>query len=211
MGVHVGIIPDGNRRWCRNNNKQLSNLPDVHIEKIMSLDLTLFKNLGHIRELSLYVLSMENIKKRKHADLNIVYDTIKRLYLSLYNELAKDVQFRFIGDIEILPEDVKEIIRAMRNISVNQPALVVNIAIGYDPIGDAHDVIHKTGSRSTFEQSPIDVVIRTSGEQRSSGFFPLHTLYSEWIYEPKLFPDFTLSDLDRCIGEFFQRERRFGG
>jgi undecaprenyl diphosphate synthase len=60
------------------------------------------------------------------------------------------------------------------------------------------------------ERPDLDLVIRTSGEQRSSGFFPAQTLYSEWVYEPKLFPDFTVLDLVAALDAFRARDRRKG-
>ena len=84
--------------------------------------------------------------------------------------------------------------------------LRINVALAYDPIEDARAFLaDASGSRRQ-----IDLVVRTSGERRSSGFFCMQTLYSEWFYCKKLFPDFGVADMVDVLTRFAGRQRRFG-
>ena len=83
----------------------------------------------------------------------------------------------------------------------------LNVALGYDPVEDARRYLL---AGDAVDRTQMDLVLRTSGEMRTSGFFPLQTLYSEWFFVEKLFPDLTADDLEGAIRRFCARNRRFG-
>jgi undecaprenyl pyrophosphate synthase len=119
------------------------------------------------------------------------------------------VDIQFIGELHALPTQMRvltaaigELMRQSRLSAVGAPRFTLRVAIAYDPVKDMQ--------RRAETDNPIDLVIRTSGVQRSSGFFPSDTLYSEWMYLPALFPDITLDDLIRCLSEFQGVPRRYG-
>jgi undecaprenyl pyrophosphate synthase len=118
------------------------------------------------------------------------------------------VAIEFFGELHELPPQlclltsaIKEIMRMTRSSSI-PPRFTLRVAIAYDPVADMQ--------RRPKSTSPIDLVIRTSGVQRSSGFFPSDTLYSEWMYPPALFPDLTIDDVLTCISRFREVQRRYG-
>jgi undecaprenyl pyrophosphate synthase len=125
---------------------------------------------------------------------------------------------RFIGQMAMLPPHVVRVCSTVERVcSTVERTLTcrgregagvhINIALAYDPVAHSREVLldDRTGG-----SQPIDMVVRTGGEQRSSGFFPLQTMYSEWFYTPCLFPDFTESELERMLCDFAARKRRFG-
>lgn len=134
-----------------------------------------------------------------------------RHHVDVLRRVYERCQIRFIGERERLPPEVQAQCRALEEVtqevssSLSTSPLLLQFAIAYDPIEDIRREVNAPRRRPD-----IDLVIRTSGELRSSGFLPLDTLYSEWIYEPKLFPDFRLEDLQNALRVFQSRERRFG-
>lgn len=87
----------------------------------------------------------------------------------------------------------------------------LNLAVAYDPVRDMREqLLGPEPLDPGTDRRPIDIMLRTSGEQRSSGFFPLQTLYSEWFYLPQLFPDLTVNDIATTLRTFAARERRWG-
>jgi undecaprenyl pyrophosphate synthase len=118
------------------------------------------------------------------------------------------VSIEFIGELEALPSGMRALTRAIEGVmslSSNKDIkkrFKLRIAVAYDPVEDMR--------RRPESDCPIDLVIRTSGVQRSSGFFPSDTLYSEWMYPACLFPDLTLETVLDCLARFEGAQRRYG-
>jgi len=116
------------------------------------------------------------------------------------------IRFEVLGEIHLLPENVRGLLNILvsRPIPTHPPARVIRFALAYDPCADmASQLRHRT-------VSDVDMVVRTSGEIRTSGFLPVQTLYSEWVFESKLFPDFGMDDFYRALEEFLTRCPRRG-
>lgn len=204
--MHIGIIPDGNRRWCKKNNVSLYEMIDYWLEKIDFWKTVVDEenNFDEISEISLYILTRDNIEKRNDRTLEMVYDLIRKM-----NGLVKIIHFFriiFVGDFTLFDEDIHDILLDIQERTKNNKILLT-CGVGYDPKVDLYNLTH--GEKR--EQSDIDLVIRYGGEQRSSGFFPYHTLNSEWIYLQKLWPEVVMEDIKECIIEFNKRQRRLGG
>jgi undecaprenyl pyrophosphate synthase len=256
--VHIGIIPDGNRRWCKKNNIDLVNLIDHWIngmllefikeiiketntfnsekkqrmsqnlkdlkfkdilfesEKIINLK-NEYKPLSDITEISLYVSSIDNLS-RNDQSVEIGYQFIKRFDYIVNNIkqitkfnidpiklklLLSKIKLNIIGDIDKIPDDILAILQKYNNSTINQ--YVINIAIAYDYHKDI-----KQKENYIRNQSEIDIVFRSGGEMRLSGFFPTKVLYSELYFCKKLWPDIKLDDIRECLNEFYKRNRRFG-
>ena len=231
MGIHIGIIPDGNRRYCKKNNLTLLQLVEDSFEKhIVSIfdhlyNLFFEKNdpdLQDINEISFYMLSADNIKKRLSSEVECVYLFFNKAYdyfINCLTLLDKDeklerharvlrlVNIYFVGDTELLPEEMVIKINNLHNqLNSIEKKYRITIAIAYDPIKDLQQIC----TNNNRYQTPIDLVIRTSGEKRLSGFFPYHSMYSELIFFDKLWPEFNLLDLKKALKIFNNRERRFG-
>lgn len=222
-GIHVGIIPDGNRRWCIANNVPVLDLPAMlqtmlvtTVRHAMNGRLVhKFKHLHRVSEISLYVLSKDNFTKRGGSDDTI--EMIRQILTMLLAEIERGslptLVFSLVGEVGLLPADMQEMchmIQSQGDLNPTHTSKMIRctLAIVYDPVHDCRKERHNGFSKQA--QTPIDLVIRTGGELRSSGFFPLHTLYSEWVYLPQLFPDLTLEALDKALQEYLSRQRRFG-
>ena len=209
--LHLGIIPDGNRRWSRQNNKSIDELLDkislIFFRSLVEEQGNLsFDFINKINAITVYVLSKDNLIKRRDATIDMIRNGLQIVLDKM--DLLQRAKVQFIGELELLPHDIRELCHMIEAKSNQEGVFVLTVGIGYDPIADARRVILNDPSRPA--QSNIDMIIRTGGEQRSSGFFPLQTLYSEWFYLEKFFPDITLTDIKRCIAAFHKRTRRFG-
>lgn len=207
--LHLGIIPDGNRRWCASKGCSSAQLVDRICSKFEEIERAP-GSLSRVSEISVYLLSKDNLCKRKDDTLSMVTQVLSRLWERLRERpsLPSDVRVQFVGERHLLPTRVQELLCTIETgLDAPEPSLVITGAIAYDPISDAR-TLGAGGRRPA--QSPIDLVIRTGGERRSSGFFPLHTLYSEWHYVDQMFPDLALQDVEDALQIYETRSRRYG-
>lgn len=213
MSIHLGIIPDGNRRWSKMNNKSivelLDKIRDMVMKSIEHTRQTPLSNLSKINAITVYVLSKDNLIKRNDQTLDMIRHGLDLVLQNAAVLMLSATKIQFIGEIESLPPDIRQKCAAIEALSSTTPdCFVLTVGIGYDPIMDVTRIVNNDPKRPS--QRHIDMVIRTGGEIRSSGFFPLQTLYSEWFYLSKLIPDLTFGDIDGCIEEYLSRNRRFG-
>lgn len=213
-GIHIGFIPDGNRRWLKENNKTKEDLLEKWKSMEMFFDADSLRNkmlefnknpdlieyINKINEVSIYAISIDNLK-RKDLSLGMVYEIITHISKLDF----KDVNINIIGKINLLPDFVKKNIKKILEKSNIKSKYTVNLAISYDPIEDI-----KSFNAKKRNQTQIDLVIRSGREKRTSGFFPCHTLYSEWYFSDKLWPDINENDLLEALEYYSKKQRRFG-
>ena len=230
--VHIGIIPDGNRRWCKNNNYELKDLTQKWIEFIIKIlyQLTNLNNLkeineiDEINEISIYILSIDNINRNDNTK-NIIEKTLNELINIINNEEGKyetkyyndirqfmkkileNSEINVIGNIDILSEDIKKELMKYKN---NEKKYVLNIAYAYDYYKDILNEKNKDNENYNRKQSNIDLIIRSGGEKRLSGFFPTKTIYSELFFIDKLWLDIDMYDIRNILLDYKKRNRRFG-
>ncbi len=228
--VHIGIIPDGNRRWCKENLHKINYLKDVWINNVFFKELEtiaeIFKNketdsryriLCQIKEISLYVLSLDNIIKRGNNSVNIQvnYNILRKFYTEFkinYTKLAKFInmfKINIIGEMEYLPLDIQQIVQYFETL-VGSGDFIINIALAYSPKKDIEKIVMKEKKRMSTNQTNIDLLFRSGREKRISGFFPYHTFYSELYFSDKLWPDIRIADIIEALNKFNKTDRRFG-
>lgn len=225
---HIGIIMDGNGRWAKKRGLPRS---AGH-----SAGAKTFKNIARycnkigLHYLTVYAFSTENWKRPKEE-----VDEIMRLlrdYLSdAENFKNENIKVKFIGDLSVLDDDMRALIRKDEEGSANATGLKLNIALNYggrDEIvyaaralaeqyknGEIElcDINERSIGENTYfpEISECDLIIRPSGEYRLSNFLLWQSAYSEYCFMDVLWPDFTPKMLDRAIIEYQHRNRRFGG
>jgi tritrans,polycis-undecaprenyl-diphosphate synthase [geranylgeranyl-diphosphate specific] len=232
MPKHIAIILDGNRRWAKRN---LIMKIDGHfrgadaVEKLLDWCEEL-----NIKIITLYVLSAENLN-RKDDELDYLYDLINKRLHKLYNDprIHKNrMKIKAIGSIELLPGFLKEILNKLEEDTKDYVDHYLNIAIAYGGQNELVDAIKKIGSRikegsldisqidkeviesslytSHLPQSSPDMILRTSGEKRLSGFLLWQSAYSELVFMDVYWPEFRKIDLMRAIRTFQKRGRRLG-
>lgn len=226
---HVAIIPDGNRRWATKKGISKQEGYEIGIRKLGYV-LKWCRDMD-IRMVSLWGFSTENFM-RDSAELSMLFDTFNdKLTLALARkaENAKyGVRVRFIGRPDYFPAEIRKKIKALEDETSKYSKYQVNLFFGYGGRNEildaanriAHDV--KAGRRSRVDAKAFekylytsgipdpDMIIRTSGEQRLSGFLPWQAAYTELYFSKKLWPDFQKKDFARAVKWFLARKRRFG-
>jgi undecaprenyl diphosphate synthase len=212
-GLHVAIIMDGNGRWA--NARGLSRLAGhrVGVESVRRV-VEAAPDLG-ISILTLYAFSADNWRR----PMREVSALMRLLGLYLAQEtgrcIANGVRLEAIGRRDRLPPSVARMIEETERKTAAGAKLQLRLAIDYS----ARHAILEAASRApeaTVEEwskhlgPEVDLLIRTSGEQRLSDFLLWESAYAEMIFTPRMWPEFGTRDLADAIAEFHQRERRFG-
>ncbi len=231
MPKHVAIIMDGNRRF----SKMQGNLGAVegHKKGISTLERVLdwCVDLG-IEIVTAYAFSTENFNRPPEE-----VDGLMRLFKENFEGIARnkkihnnEVRVKAVGKLELLPEDVREAIRIAEKSTANYNKRLVNIAIGYDGRMEIVDAIKKIANEVQEGKITTDdinedlvnenlytagledpnLIIRTSGEERLSGFLLWQSSYSELYFCDSLWPQLRKVDFLRALRSYQQRERRFG-
>jgi tritrans,polycis-undecaprenyl-diphosphate synthase [geranylgeranyl-diphosphate specific] len=232
MPNHIAIILDGNRRWAKRN---LIMKLEGHfrgadaVEKLLDWCEEL-----NIKIITLYVLSAENLT-RQDDELDYLYDLINERLQKLYNDprIHKNrMKVKAIGSVELLPDFLREILNKLEEATKDYDNHYLNIAIAYGGQNELVDAIKKIGTKikdgsldvsqidkdviesslytSHLPQSSPDMILRTSGEKRLSGFLLWQSAYSELVFMDIYWPEFRKIDLMRAIRTFQKRGRRLG-
>ncbi|MFH1827123.1 MAG: polyprenyl diphosphate synthase [bacterium] len=219
---HLVIIPDGNRRWAKEKG-----LPSFEGHRrgfnIMKDVAKKARDLG-IKILTVWAFSNENWNRTKEEIecLMDIYESWVDMHLE--EALKDEVRIIHLGNKTKIRKSLLEKLNNAENKTKHFDKFYLCIALDY---GGREEIIRvfnsikstKNISEKSFESHldtkdiPFpnpDFVIRTSGEQRSSGFMIWQSAYSEYMFVKKYFPDFTVNDLEECIKEYEKRKRRFG-
>lgn len=221
MVKHIAIIMDGNRRYAKKHGLPLLKGHEKGAEIVEKL-FDWAEELN-VKELTLYSFSIQNFKRTK-AEFGYLMKLFEIFFRKAMNKLKKNpkVQFHFIGRMNLFPRKIQILAKELEQKSRNNKKLKINIAFGYggrEEIIDAVKKIIKKGIKNINEKTIADnlymssepeIMIRTGGEQRTSNFLPWQSIYSEWFFPKKLWPEFTKKDLKEILAEFKTRERRFG-
>ena len=218
---HVAIIMDGNRRWAKKNKLSiLAGHRKAAFDVIEPLVDTAITN--DVSYLTLWAFSTENWKRDKQEVTGLLMlfrealsDNIDRLH-------KKGVRIKSIGDLSKFPADItRRIIEGIEQTKNNTKFTLV-FALNYGgrdeiirAIKKVTDLSHLTPERfnellDTAEMPDADLLIRTGGEQRLSGFLPWQAVYAELYFTEVLFPDFSPEEFEKALGEYQRRQRRFG-
>jgi undecaprenyl diphosphate synthase len=225
---HVGIIMDGNGRWAESRG-----LPRIegHREGSTSVrEVTRSARRIGLKALTLYAFSSQNWS-RPPEEVAGLMDLLRDYLIRERDEIMDNgVKLNAIGELEKLPRYVKEPLDALRAESAKNQGLVLTLALSYggreELVRAAHglaarvvrgelaldDISEGTlaGVLWTHDLPPVDLVIRTSGEQRLSNFLLWQTAYSEFVFSPIAWPDFRAKEFAEALLHFQTRERRFG-
>ncbi len=223
--VHVGIIMDGNRRWARERNLPTFEGHQKGYEKLKSTPEWFFSRGVSI--VSFYAFSVENWN-RQQDEVNYLMKLLLHAVESSLREQAKKQGYKVLisGRTEELPGDLPakcaEIIAETKN---NRNG-TVNICLNYGGRAEIVDAVRKMiKNKVELEQvhegmikkylyngdlADPDIVVRTSGEQRLSGFLAWQSVYSELFFIKKYWPDFEEVDVEIILREYAERKRRFG-
>jgi undecaprenyl diphosphate synthase len=222
---HLGVIPDGNRRWAKEQG--LTTLEGYRRGLQVADEIALAAFDRGVEYFTAYAFSTENWS-RSQKEVGYLMDLFYSFLMKELRKLGdKDVRLRFLGRRDGLPDKLVGALEdAEARTSSNRTgtacvclnyggqtevvdALKSMLAAGVKPEDVTPELVtaHLYGP----EVPPLDLIIRTSGEQRTSGFMMWRTTYAEMYFSPVLWPAFGVADLDAALEDYDSRVRRFGG
>lgn len=225
---HIGIIMDGNRRWAKSKGKPISY---GHKEGAKTLEkIVRYANQIGLEYITVYAFSTENWK-RAEEEVNALMLLLQN-YLDDYAKRAdtENIRVKILGDISALSNGMQKSIQKCMERTKDNTGVTFNIALNY---GGRDELLKATkkianlvknneiqiediteqvieDNLSTKGQPDLDLIIRTSGEKRLSGFLTWQSTYSEILFIDKNWPDFEEKDLEEAIIEYQKRTRNFG-
>lgn len=231
MPKHVAIIMDGNRRYSKlQGNIDVVKGHEIGVDTLEKvLDWSI--ELG-IEIITVYAFSTENFNRPKHEVeglMNLFVKNFKRLvdHPKIHNN---EVKVKVVGKLDLIPESVRDAIKEAEDATAHYNKRLFNIAIGYDGRLEIIDSVKKIIEQVQAGEISIDdvdedlisknlytegledpnLIIRTSGEERLSGFLLWQSSYSELYFCETLWPELRKVDFIRAIRSYQERERRFG-
>ena len=228
LPAHVAIVMDGNGRWA-----QLQGHPRTHGHRIGSDAVRRIvrasRRLG-LQALTLYAFSEQNWA-RPQAEVEALMDLLREFLLAEREELVgNDIRLRAIGRVDRLPPRVREVLDEIIEATRGNRTMTLSLALSYggrEEIADAARILGERVARGelaparideaaiesllpSMDCGPVDLLVRTGGEQRISNFMLWGAAYAELYFSAALWPDWEARDLFEAIAAYQQRDRRFG-
>ncbi len=230
MPQHIGVILDGNRRFARKkglDEKEGHSFGALKVEELLKWCLKL-----NIKIITLYVFSTENFNRAPEEVTKIMGLLVQEL-IKINNEpliINNKVRVRIIGRHDNLSDEIKKLIEDVEEKTKNYNNHILNVALSYGGRAEIVDAVKKIAAKVQNNELMIndinektidthlytkgipdpDLIIRTSGEERLSGFLLWQSAYSELYFTDIYWPEFRKIDLWRAIRTYQHRERRYG-
>ncbi|MEM5812231.1 MAG: polyprenyl diphosphate synthase [Candidatus Aenigmatarchaeota archaeon] len=231
--VHIGIIPDGNRRFAKRLVSQPWKGHSWGTEKIKEV-FEWCRDAG-IKIITVYALSLENLANRPKKEIDYLLNLARkeaREVISNKSHFVHENRIRlsFFGRLELLPKDLQKDIAKARSITKHYSNYFINFAIAYggrqeiveasrrisekiakgvlEP-GDVDEIVFRQNLQTNGHPDP-DLIIRTGGEKRLSNFLLFQSAYSELAFTDTYWPAITKKEFMSILRDFGKRERRFG-
>ena len=228
MPTHIAIIMDGNRRWAKSKG-----LPAAlgHKKGAETLEkIVRHANKIGLKYITVYAFSTENWRRAEEEVKSLM--VLFQNYIDKYSKIAdtENIKVQFIGDFTAFSDRLQKGIQDCINNTKNNTGVTFIIAMNYGGRNEilnavkqiakkvqngeitAEDICEQTISDNLYtkDMPDPDLLIRTSGEMRTSNFLPWQIVYSEFLFVDKNWPDFSEEDLDNAIIEYQKRTRKFG-
>ncbi|PIE85146.1 di-trans,poly-cis-decaprenylcistransferase [Candidatus Gracilibacteria bacterium] len=221
---HLGIIMDGNRRWAKSKCLPAISGHKAGADNVVKIT-ELAKQKG-IKYLTLWALSTDNLKKRPEKEVRGLIKLINNIEKFLGKMLDGDLKFETIGNINQLPKESQDVLKRVKEKTKDNNGITLIIALvygGQDEIiratkkiiasGIKAENLSKQEFRKYLDTSKFpnpDIIVRTGGDIRHSGFLLFDSEYSEYYFTEKKWPEFDENELDKVIEYFNKSKRNFG-
>ncbi|MBU5689186.1 MAG: di-trans,poly-cis-decaprenylcistransferase [Candidatus Aenigmarchaeota archaeon] len=215
---HIAVIIDGNRRWAKKHGLKPWKGHKKGAENIKNFLKWCLEE--DIKEVSVYVLSTENLNRSKE-ELDKLFELFKKFFSEYFNKDSfidkNEVKVRFAGDFSKLPKDIIEIMNKVMKKTEKYNKKILNVLIAY---GGRYDIVQAAKKCKNFSEKeleknllvsePVDLVIRTGGYNRLSNLMLWQCAYAELYFTKKLWPDFRKKDFIKALKWFKNIKRNFG-
>ena len=230
---HVAVLADGNRRWARTNAPGQPLVAGYQAGADKLKEFVEWCDELAIPVVTLWVLSTDNFQRSDSTEIGPLLKVIEQMVTDL--AAARRWRIHPVGALDLLPPDTAEVMKAADASTSSINGMLVNIAVSYggrhelrdavrsllaeharngtsiEELAQTLDIDHIAQHLYTRGQPDPDLIIRTSGEQRLSGFLMWQSAHSEFYFCEALWPDFRKVDFIRALRSYADRERRFGG
>ena len=220
---HVGFIMDGNGRWAKAQGKPRNYGHQVGANNVDLIVSSCFEK--GVKVVSLYTFSTENWARPKEEVDKILALLHKFLIKYTKKLIANQVRLVISGDLNALPEELAVLCREKMKVTECFTEKTLNLAINYggrQEILSAVNSLLKQGKTEVSEEEfskelynsflpDLDLIVRTSGEQRLSNFYPYQSVYAELYFTNVHWPEFNEVELEKALNWYAERNRRFGG
>lgn len=218
----IAFIPDGNRRFAQKLGVDFTKAYSAGFDKTKEV-FEWCLDVPGLDELTMWTISTENLQ-RQGIELSVFTKLLhKKLIEAKTDPLVVDneVKINVIGRLELLPRKVQEAAIELMTSTANYSNYALNLAIGYGGRQELIDAIQtmvandlplteSSLSECLYTKAEPDLIVRTGGEQRLSGFLPWQSAYSELYFSDKLWPEFDRDDFEGAIESYNTRTRRYG-
>ena len=225
---HVALIMDGNGRWAKSRGLPRTKGHEEGCKRIIEIYEAVKAN--HIKVMTLYAFSTENWNRPK-SEIALLFKYLDKFFNDNIDTFLKDgVRVQVMGDISKLPVHSQKTVTKAIELTKDNDNYVFNIALNY---GSRQELVKATQEIAqlvkedklnindisedtisdhlyTYNLPPIDLMIRTSGEQRLSNYLLYQLAYSEFIFTPTYWPDFHKEEFEECLKQYQSRDRRYG-
>ncbi|HYP45212.1 MAG TPA: isoprenyl transferase [Propionibacteriaceae bacterium] len=232
MPRHVAVLADGNRRWARTNAPGMPLVAGYQAGADKLMEFVEWCDELAIPVVTLWVLSTDNFHRSSSEEIGPLLEVIE----TMVTGLAETRRWRVhpVGALDLLPSASAETLKQAERDTADVEGMLINVAVSYggrhelrdavrsllieqaklgmsiDELAGNLDIDHIAEHLYTKGQPDPDLIIRTSGEQRLSGFLMWQSAHSEFYFCEALWPDFRKVDFIRALRAYGQRERRFG-
>lgn len=223
--THIAFIMDGNRRWAKDLGLEKF---EGHKKGYANIELTTQScmDLG-VKYVTVWALSTDNLKERSKDELFGLFKLLKQGFQTDFPRMMKKgVQVNIIGEMTGLPSDIKKVINKLQKTIVKNPKMYLNIAFNYggktEIINAIKEIVESGVKPSDINESLVEkslytypcpdpeLIVRTGGKIRTSGYLIWQSIYSEWYFTQKFWPDFDNTELKKAILWYQNQERNFG-
>jgi undecaprenyl diphosphate synthase len=223
---HVGFIMDGNRRWAKEQGFKLFNGYEVGVDRVE--EIVEHADERGVKAVSAWVFSTENWKRSK-LEIEILFRIFRKVLTGpmMQRLIQRGVKVNAIGNLSRFPKNIQKNFERIVDESKSNKGMILNLGLNY---GGQEEIVHavnkaaeqaqKEGRKITKEdiseqvytvgQPEPDFIIRTGGEQRTSGFLLWQAPYAEWYFTKTYWPDFDKKEFDKALEDYDSRQRRFG-
>ena len=227
--VHLACIMDGNGRWAKARHLPRHLGHKAGCERVTEIYEECLAQ--DIKVMSLYAFSTENWS-RPQDEIDHLFNYLDIFFKKEINRLMKDGSKLIVsGDISALPEKTRKTVEEAIEKTKNNKNFTFNVCLNYggkdeivraakmfaqdvkDGKKDVSDLTNDSFEDYLYTKGlpPVDLLIRTSGEYRTSNFLPWQLAYAEFIFPETPWPDFTREKFRECLEAYYKRDRRFGG
>ncbi len=217
-GIHIGLIPDGNRRYAL--DRKLNPIQG-HVEGAKRIEefIEWCDEHPEIEMVSIFALSTENLKRPKEE-----VDALWEVYGAELKKLLKDprvvnkrMKVRVVGERGTWKPNIKQIVKELYDSTKSYSRIVLNIMLAYGSKLEMNQALKETLrkpasklDRALYVKRPLDLIIRTGNQHRLSNFMLYQSSYAEIYFSEKMWPEFTRKDFEKILEWYKEQQRKFG-